>query len=379
LRQSQKMEAIGQLTGGIAHDFNNLLTGIIGSIDIARRRMAASRPDEVPRFLDAASSAAHRAAALTNRLLAFARRQSLDTARTDVNKLVADMEDMLRRTLGKEVGLYVALANGLWPAMLDANQLENAVLNLAINARDAMPDGGRLTIETANTHLDENYARQQDEVSAGDYVAISVSDTGTGMSPEVIAQAFEPFFTTKPTGVGTGLGLSMIYGFVKQSHGHVHIYSEVGSGTTIRLYLPRALTDTGTLAAMEMLSTPQGEGETILVVEDDAAVRLLIKSVLEELGYRYMDAPDATTALAILQTKVTIDLLITDVGLPVTNGRQLAEIAQHSRPNLRVLFVTGYAEAATVRGGFLAAGMDMLTKPFALDTLGSKVREMIER
>jgi signal transduction histidine kinase/CheY-like chemotaxis protein len=379
LRQSQKMEAIGQLTGGIAHDFNNLLTGIIGSIDIIRRRLAASRLDDIPPFLDAASSAAHRAAALTNRLLAFARRQSLDATSTDVNTLVVGMEDMLRRTLGKEVGLQVARANGLWPAMLDANQLESAVLNLAINARDAMPDGGQLTIETANTHLDENYARQHDELSAGDYVVVSVSDTGTGMSPDVIAQAFEPFFTTKPTGAGTGLGLSMIYGFIKQSHGHVHIYSEVGSGTTVRLYLPRALTDMGKLPAVEMHSTPQGEGEIVLVVEDDAAVRLLIRSALEELGYQYMDAPDATSALAILQTRVTVDLLITDVGLPVMNGRQLAEIAQLSRPDLKVLFVTGYAEAATVRGGFLADGMDMLTKPFALDTLGSKVREIIER
>ena len=376
LRQSQKMEAIGQLTGGIAHDFNNLLTGIIGSIDLVKRRMTAGRLDDVPRFLDAASSAAHRAAGLTNRLLAFARRQSLDARPTDVNKLVANMEDLLHRTLGKEVSLQVVLADDLWLATLDANQLENAVLNLAINARDAMPDGGRLTIETANAHLDE---RRQDEVTAGDYVVMHVSDTGTGMPPDVIAQAFEPFFTTKPTGAGTGLGLSMIYGFIKQSRGHVRIHSEVGTGTTIQLYLPRALTGTADLPVLANTSTPRGEGENILVVEDDATVRLLITAVLEELGYRYREAADAASALAILQTKAVIDLLITDVGLPVTNGRQLAEVAQHSRPNLKVLFVTGYAEAAAMRGGFLAPGMDMLTKPFALDTLGLKIWEMIER
>jgi signal transduction histidine kinase/CheY-like chemotaxis protein len=379
LRQSQKLAAIGQLTGGIAHDFNNLLTGIIGSIDIARRRMAADRPAEVLRFLDAASSAAHRAAALTNRLLAFARQQSFDATRTDVNMLVADMEDMLGRTLGKEVSLDVALANGLWAAMTDANQLENAVLNLAINARDAMPGGGQLTIETSNIHLDENYARQRDEVFAGDYVAVSVSDTGTGMSSEVIAHAFEPFFTTKAAGAGTGLGLSMIHGFVKQSRGHVSIYSEVGRGTTIRLYLPRALNEPAAPPPVAMIVTPRGEGETVLVVEDDALVRLLITSMLGELGYRCMEAPDAATALAILQTKLTVDLLITDVGLPVTTGSRLAEIAQRLRPDLRVLFITGYAEVATVRGGFLAAGMNMLSKPFALHTFGSKVREMIKQ
>ena len=378
-RQAQKMEAIGQLTGGIAHDFNNLLTGIIGSIDLAGRRIAANHLVDGQRFLDAASTAAQRAAALTNRLLAFSRRQSLDSKATNVNGLLAEMEDLLRRTLGKEVDLLVSLSDGIWLAMLDAPQLESAVLNLAINAWDAMPNGGRLTIETANVHLDENYARQQDEVTAGDYVSISVSDTGTGMSPEVLAQAFQPFFTTKPVGAGTGLGLSMIYGFVKQSQGHVRIDSEPDRGTTVQLYLPRALIEAAGLAPDAINLTPRGEGEMILVVEDEAMVRVLVTSVLEELGYRFMEAPDAETALKILQTNAPIDLLITDVGLPVTNGRQLAEIARQSRPDLKVLFVTGYAEAAAVRGDFLTAGMDMLAKPFALDTLGSKIRSMIER
>jgi signal transduction histidine kinase/ActR/RegA family two-component response regulator len=379
LRQSQKMEAIGQLTGGIAHDFNNLLTGIIGSIDIVHRRIKADRMTDVPRFLNSASTAAHRAAGLTNRLLAFARRQSLDAKSIDTNELVASMEDLLRRTLGEGVGLQVRLADTLWPAMLDANQLENAVLNLAINARDAMPNGGFLTIETGNAVLDEDYARKNAEVNAGDYVAISVSDTGTGMPADVVVQAFEPFFTTKPTGSGTGLGLSMIYGFIKQSRGHVRIYSEVGRGTTVRLYLPRALSEARELTEPDSGPTPRGQGETIMVVEDDATVRLLITSVLEELGYKYLQAPDAAAALAMLQTRVAIDLLITDVGLPIMNGRQLAEIARQSQPKLKVLFVTGYAETAAVRGGFLDAGMDMLTKPFALDDLGSKIRSMIER
>lgn len=379
LRQSQKMEAIGQLTGGIAHDFNNLLTSIIGSVDIVGRRIASGRMDGLQRFLESASTSAHRAASLTNRLLAFARRQTLDSRPVDVNRLVTSIEDMLRRTLGKEVGLQVSLAEDLKPAMLDANQLENAILNLAINARDAMPGGGRLTIETSNRYIDENYARQQDELTAGHYIALSISDTGTGMPADVVAKAFDPFYTTKPIGAGTGLGLSMVYGFLKQSHGHVRIYSEVGKGTTIHLYLPRALTDLEEVVIGSRLETPRGEGEMILVVEDEPGVRLLITSVLEELGYKFLEAPDATTALKLLRSRTTIDLLITDVGLPVTNGRQLAEMARQSRPDLKVLFVTGYAEVAVVRGGFLAEGMDMLTKPFALDTLGSKIKEMIGR
>ena len=275
LRQSQKMEAIGQLTGGIAHDFNNLLTGIIGSLDIIRRRMAASRLDEIPRFMDAASTSAQRAGALTHRLLAFARRQSLDIRPNDINRLVASMEDLLHRTLGEHIELECSLSADLWTAFTDANQLESALLNLAINARDAMPDGGRLTIETTNVHLDAAYTSRQDDVAPGDYVVIGVSDTGSGMPADVVAKAIDPFFTTKPVGEGTGLGLSMVYGFAKQTRGHLRIYSEVGHGTTVKLYLPRALQDAVDLEKPAK-EAPRGQGETILVVEDDATVRLIL-------------------------------------------------------------------------------------------------------
>jgi PAS domain S-box-containing protein len=378
LRQSQKMEALGQLTGGIAHDFNNLLTGIIGSLDIVKRRLAANRPGDVLKFMDAASTSAQRAAALTHRLLAFARRQSLDTKPSDINRLVAGMEELLRRTIGEHVELQTALAGELWPALTDDNQLENAILNLAINARDAMQDGGRLTIETANAELDEIYAKLNDDVAPGDYVVISVSDTGCGMPPSVVAKAFDPFFTTKPIGQGTGLGLSMIYGFVKQCAGHVRIYSEVGAGTTIKLFLPRAVSEAAGEMAAET-DIPLGQGETVLVVEDDPTVRLLMIDVLDELGYRYIEAADGNEAVPILRSRRRIDLLLTDVGLPNMNGRQLAEIARSQRPGLRVLFVTGYAEKAAVRHGFLEPGMEMMTKPFAMDALATKVREMIER
>ena len=378
LRQSQKMDAIGQLTGGIAHDFNNLLTGIIGSLDIVRRRMEADRLDEIPRFIDAASASAQKAGALTHRLLAFARRQSLDIRRNDINRVVSNMEDLLHRTLGEHIELKCSLAANIWTAFTDANQLESAVLNLAINARDAMPDGGRLTIETVNVRLDTAYTSRQDDVDPGDYVMIGVSDTGSGMPADVMAKAIDPFFTTKPVGEGTGLGLSTIYGFVKQTHGHLRIYSEVGHGTTVKLYLPRALQDAVDLAKPTD-ETPRGQGETILVVEDDATVRMILSDVLEELGYNVLLASDARPAIPILQSARRIDLMVSDVMLPHINGRKLAEIARASRPNLKVLFVTGYAENATFRGDFLDAGMDMLTKPFALDALGAKVRTMIER
>jgi PAS domain S-box-containing protein len=295
LRQAQKMDALGQLTGGIAHDFNNLLTGIIGSLDIVRRRLGDGRVQDVPRFMDAASASAQRAAALTHRLLAFARRQSLDTKPSDVNALVAGMEDLLRRTLGEQVSLHTDLSLALWPAMADDNQLENAILNLAINARDAMPDGGTLTIETANIHLDHAYAALHDDVTAGDYVMVAVSDTGTGMPPDVVEKAFDPFFTTKPLGEGTGLGLSMIYGFVKQSAGHVRLYSEMGVGTSMKIFLPRA--EAAEAGADESAGeVPMGQGETVLVVEDDAAVRLIITEVLDELGYRHLSAADFAIA-----------------------------------------------------------------------------------
>jgi CheY-like chemotaxis protein len=372
------MDAIGQLTGGIAHDFNNLLTGIIGSLDIIRRRMARGRLDEIPRFMDAASASAHRAGALTHRLLAFARRQSLDIRPNDINRLVGSMEELLHRTLGEHIALECLLSPELWTAFTDANQLESAVLNLAINARDAMRDGGRLTIETSNVRLDEAFTSSLEDVAPGDYVVIGVSDTGTGMSTDVAARAIDPFFTTKPVGAGTGLGLSMVYGFAKQSHGHLRIDSEVGRGTSIKLYLPRALQDAVDLEEPAE-AAPRGKGETILVVEDDATVRLILADVLTELGYDVLLASDARPAIPILQSDRRIDLMISDVMLPHINGRKLAEIARASRPELKVLFVTGYAEDATVRGDFLDPGMDMLTKPFALDALGAKVRALIER
>jgi len=378
LRQSQKMEAIGQLTGGIAHDFNNLLTGIIGSLGIVRRRMAANRLEDISRFMDAATTAAQRAGALTHRLLAFARRQSLDVKPNDINRLVATMEELLHRTLGEHIELKCLLATDLWAALTDANQLESAVLNLAINARDAMPDGGSLTIETANVHLDAAYTASQHDVDPGDYVAIAVIDTGSGMPAEIVARAIDPFFTTKPMGVGTGLGLSMVYGFAKQTRGHLRIHSKVGQGTTVRLYLPRALQDAVVLEKPAM-TAPRGRGETILVVEDDATVRLILADVLEELGYSVLLASDARPAIPILQSDCRIDLMVSDVMLPHVNGRKLAEIARATRPDLKVLFVTGYAENTTFRGDFLDPGMEMLTKPFALDDLGAKIRTMIER
>jgi PAS domain S-box-containing protein len=378
LRQSQKMEAVGQLTGGIAHDFNNLLTGILGSLDLVRRRMAANNPDDIPRFMDAASTSALRAAALTHRLLAFARRQSLDSRPNDINRLVGGMEDLLERTLGERIELQFIFASDLWAAFTDANQLENALLNLAINARDAMPDGGRLTIETENVQLDEAYSSLYEDVQPGDYVVVSVSDTGIGMSPEVLAKAIDPFFTTKPVGEGTGLGLSVTYGFAKQSRGHLRIHSEPGHGTTVKVYLPRAMQNAVSLDT-STAETPRGHGEFILVVEDDATVRSIISDALKDLGYNVLLAADARPAVTLLQSDQRIDLLVSDVVLPHVNGRKLAEMARGLRPKLKVLFVSGYAENATFRGDFLDPGMDMLMKPFALDALGAKVYAMIDR
>jgi PAS domain S-box-containing protein len=379
LRHAQKMEAIGQLTGGIAHDFNNMLTGIIAGLELLQRRVAAGRLDDIERYVTTATMSAKRAAALTHRLLAFSRRQSLDIRPTDVNALIASLEDLLRRTLGESTTFETLLADGLWPALTDANQLENALLNLCINARDAMPDGGRLTVETSNVHLGENYTRMLGDFAPGDYVLMSVSDTGTGMTPDVMARAFDPFFTTKPIGQGTGLGLSMIYGFVKQSGGHIRIYSEVGQGTTVKLYLPRhdAVIEA---APPDAHAAPHASaGECVLIVEDDPAVRMLILEVLDELGYQALEAGDAQAAIAQIEREPCIDLLITDVGLPGMNGRQLAEIARQRRPDLPVLFVTGYAEGATIRGGFLDSGMDMVSKPFDIDVLAAKIRAMLEQ
>jgi PAS domain S-box-containing protein len=377
LRQSQKMETIGQLTGGIAHDFNNLLTGILGSLDLVKRRMEANKFDDIARFMDAASNSAKSAAALTHRLLAFARRQSLESRPNDLNRLVTGMEDLLKRTLGERIELQCVLAEDLWTALTDANQVESAVLNLAINARDAMPNGGRLTIETVNVQLDNEYTSLHEDVRPGDYVAISVSDTGVGMSPEVLARAVDPFFTTKPPGEGTGLGLSGIYGFAKQSRGHLRLYSEIGHGTTVKLYLPRALQSAVDLSLVSKVP-PRGQGETILVVEDDTTVRLVIGDSLKDLGYKIFAAPDAREAILLLRTSQHVDLLISDVVLPHINGRKLAATARGLRANLKVLFVSGYAENATVRADFLDPGMDMLTKPFALDALAAKVHAMIK-
>jgi PAS domain S-box-containing protein len=381
LRQAQKMEAVGQLTGGIAHDFNNLLTGIVGSLDMMQTRIAQGRTDTIERYAKAAMSSANRAAALTHRLLAFARRQPLEPKPVNANTLVASLEDLLRRTIGEAINLEIVTAGGLWPTLCDPHQLESAILNLAINARDAMPDGGQLTIETCNTHLDRAYAKLSPGVEPGQYICICVTDTGIGMSPDVIARAFDPFFTTKPMGQGTGLGLSMIYGFARQSEGHAKIYSEMGQGTTVKIYLPR---HRGGLAAEEAEATGLTEalraetGETVLVVEDDPVVRDLIVEVLVDLGYRALEAQDGPSGLKVLQSCERIDLLVTDVGLPGLNGRQLADQAREIRPELKVLFITGYAENAMFGNGHLDPGMQMITKPFPVETLATRIRTMIE-
>ena len=384
LRQSQKMEAVGQLTGGIAHDFNNLLVGITGSLELLQRRVAAGRSDGIERFASTAMNSAQRAAALTQRLLAFARRQPLDPKRVDANRLIASMEDLLRRSLGPGIALEMVSSGGLWLTQCDPNQLENAILNLAINSRDAMPDGGRLTVETANSHLDEAYVRSAGwDIKAGQYVCISATDTGTGMPADIIAKAFDPFFTTKPLGQGTGLGLSMLYGFVKQSGGHVKIYSEVGQGTTIKIYLPRfrdasdgSLSSTPAHADLGELNAEAGE--TVLVIDDEASVRMLVTETLEELGYAAMEAAEGRAALRILESDARIDLLVTDVGLPGLNGRQIADAARVFRPNLKVLFMTGYAHNAAIGNHALQPGMKIITKPFPLDELAKTIRDMIE-
>ncbi|HET9146679.1 MAG TPA: ATP-binding protein, partial [Acetobacteraceae bacterium] len=379
LRQSQKMEAVGQLTGGIAHDFNNLLTGISGSLEMLQARIAQGRFNTVEKHVAAAQGAARRAASLTHRLLAFSRRQTLDPRPSNVNALIADMAELIRRTMGPEIIVEAVQAAGLWRTMCDPNQLENALLNLCINARDAMPDGGRLTIETANRRLDERAARERD-VPPGEYICVSVTDTGTGMTPDVIARAFDPFFTTKPLGMGTGLGLSMIYGFARQSGGQARIYSELGEGTTICIYLPRhGSGDAEAEAPAEAAAAPRpGQGETVLVVDDEPTVRMLVTEVLEDLGYVAIEAADGASGLRVLRSNVGIDLLITDVGLPGgMNGRQLAEAAREIRPGLRVLFITGYAENALIGNCHLLPDMHVLSKPFPLEILAGRIREII--
>jgi signal transduction histidine kinase/PAS domain-containing protein len=379
LRQAQKMEAVGQLTGGIAHDFNNLLAGISGSLEVIERRIGQGTTDGIDRFLSGARDSAQRAAALTQRLLAFSRRQTLDPKPTDVNRLVGGMEELIRRTVGPAISVEVAGAEGLWPARVDAAQLESALLNLAINARDAMPDGGRIVIQTANQMLDAREGRERN-LPAGHYLSICVTDSGTGIPQDIVDRIFDPFFTTKPIGQGTGLGLSMIHGFVRQSGGQIRVQSEEGRGTTMCMYLPRYL---GALeenpAAADPTIEASGTGETVLVIDDEPTVRMLIVDVLEEAGYRALEAEDGPSGLDILQSDARIDLLVTDVGLPGgMNGRQIADAARVARPDLKVLFVTGFAEHAAVGDGHLEPGMAVITKPFAMADLAGRISTMIE-
>lgn len=381
LRHSHKMEAVGQLTGGLAHDFNNLLAGIMGSLDLMRVKMAQGKTDGIERYINVALTSVNRAAALTHRLLAFSRRQTLDPKATDANRLVGGMEELIRRTIGPAVELEVIGAGGLWTILVDAPQLENALLNLCINARDAMPDGGRLTIETANKWLDGQWASERD-LLPGQYVSLCVSDTGTGMTPEVISRAFDPFFTTKPLGEGTGLGLSMVYGFARQSGGQIRIYSEVGAGTTMCIYLPRFNEGASEFQQQDAPDVMQsgGSGEVVLVVDDEVAIRKLVVEVLNDAGYETLEAANGPDALQILQSNAKIDLLITDVGLPGgLNGRQVADGGRAVRPGLKILFITGYAENAVFGNGLLEPGMQLLTKPFTMETLSRRIRESIER
>ncbi|MCJ2086092.1 response regulator [Methylobacterium sp. E-005] len=379
LRQSQKMEAVGQLTGGLAHDFNNMLAGVVGSLELMQTRMLQGRVGDLDRYIAAAQGAARRATALTHRLLAFSRRQTLDPKPTDVNRLVEGMMELVRRTVGPAVAIESIGAGGLWPTLVDPSQLENALLNLCLNARDALPEGGRIVIETANRWLDHRTGQERD-LEPGQYVTLCVSDNGIGMTPDVAAKAFDPFFTTKPLGEGTGLGLSMIYGFAKQSGGQVRIYSEFGQGTMVCLYLPRHLGEAdGETILPDLAHAPRAEqGETVLVVDDEPTVRMLVTEVLEDLGYAAIEAADGASGLKVLQSDVRLDMLITDVGLPGgMNGRQMAEAGREHRPDLKVLFITGYAENAALNHGHLGPGMQVMTKPFALEALATRIRGVI--
>ena len=388
LRQAQKMEAIGQLTGGIAHDFNNLLTVILGNLDTIRRRLANEPADAsapLARPLDGAIQGARSAAKLTHRLLAFSRLQPLDPVPLDLNKTIAGISDLLMRTVGSPITVETVLAGGLWPTMADANQLENVLVNLAINAKDAMPEGGKITIETANGYLDDAYAASFGDVTPGQYVVLSVTDTGTGIAPEVLEHVFEPFFTTKQPGVGTGLGLSMVHGFVKQSGGHVRIYSEAGMGTSVKVYLPRLPQDAAMAAAPKALDpdpkplAAAKAGETVLIVEDNDGVLEFACTALEDLGYRVLLARDGPEALAQLESEERIDLLFTDVVMTMDmTGRQLADHARGMRPSLPVLFTTGYSRNAIFHQGRLDAGVNLLGKPYTQAELARKVRAMLD-
>jgi len=379
LHQAQKMEAVGQLTGGLAHDFNNLITGILGSLEMLQLRIRQGRLDQIERYLTAAQGASKRAAALTHRLLAFSRRQALEAKPTDINRLVAGMEALVRGTAGPEIAVELVAADGLWHSQVDPNQLENALLNLCINARDAMPDGGELTVETANQWFDERAAAEHD-LPAGQYVSLCVRDTGAGMPPDVAARAFDPFFTTKPLGAGTGLGLSMVYGFARQSGGQVRIYTEPGKGTRVYLYLPRQPgAEDPVPTPAEPARTPSVEGSaTVLVVDDEEVIRMLVTEVLEDQGYIAIAAGDAATGLGLLRRNRRIDLLVTDVGLPGgMNGRQLADAARELQRDLKVLFISGYAENTVLGRGALDPGMHVMTKPFAIEALALRVNELI--
>ncbi|MDB5587553.1 MAG: hybrid sensor histidine kinase/response regulator [Devosia sp.] len=378
LRQSQKMEAVGQLTGGLAHDFNNVLAGISGSLELMKTRLAQGRIADLDRYVTGAQGAAKRAAGLTQRLLAFSRRQTLDPKPTDLNRLISGMQDLIERSVGPAVQVETAAAGGLWTTFVDQGQLENAMLNLCLNARDAMPDGGKLTIESGNRWLDERAAKERG-LPTGQYVSLCVSDTGTGMSKEVIDRAFDPFYTTKPTGQGTGLGLSMVYGFAGQSNGAVRIYSEIGKGTMVCIYLPRHQgdADLDDDQPEPTAAVRSSDHETILVVDDEPLVRMVAIEMLTELGYQVIEAVDGPSALKILQSDQPIDLLVTDVGLPNgMNGRQLADGARASRPRLQVLFITGYAENAVLNHGHLDPGMHVMTKPFVGETFARRVRDL---
>ncbi len=380
LRHAQKMEAVGQLTGGIAHDFNNLLTGIIGSLDMMKRRMKQNRPADAERYALAASASANRAASLTQRLLAFSRRQPLDPKSVDINELVSGMAELIRRSIGETIELQLVAAPSIWPTKCDPNQLESAILNLVINARDAMPDGGQLTIETRNAVIEATPAARNRLSASGEYVTIAVSDSGHGMPPGVAERAFDPFFTTKPIGQGTGLGLSMVYGFAQQSGGVAKIDSIEGQGASVRIYLPRNYEEQLDLILPEPnpLIVTHGRRETILVVEDEANVRTLVVEALQDIGFKTLEAVDGAAGLKHLQSNAAIDLLLTDVVLPGgLNGRQIADAARKLRPALKVLFMTGYTHNAAVGNERLEPGMEIITKPFTVDKLAQRVQSIV--
>jgi signal transduction histidine kinase len=383
LRQSQKMEAIGQLTGGVAHDFNNLLTIISGNLEIAERSLQSwgdATRERLTRVIANAANGAQRAATLTQRLLAFARRQPLDPRLTNVNQLLAGMSDFFRRTMGENIHLELVGGAGLWQVEVDQGQMEATILNLVVNAKDAMAGKGKLTIETGNVFVDESYSQQNANIPVGQYVQIAVSDTGAGMSREVQQKAFDPFFTTKQPGQGTGLGLSQVYGFVKQSGGHVKIYSEVGEGTTVKIYLPRAHVAASAAREIEVPVVGSVGSETVLVVEDEADVRSYLVETLQDLNYRVREAPDATTALALFDSEpFHIDLLLTDIVMPGLNGRQLADELLDRQPGLKVLFMTGYSRNAIVHQGRLDPGVSMLQKPITQAMLAAKIRDILDK